>query len=54
LGGRSHIIQQVEDITDCLKTNLGDRFEYCYLFDHSSGHAMKPEHGLDYKNLNVS
>ena len=50
----NHIIQQVEDVTDCLKTTLGTGFEYCYLFDHSSGHAKKHENGLDVKKMNVS
>ena len=50
----NHIIQQEEDVTDCLKTTLGTGFEYCYLFDHSSGHAKKRENGLDVKKMNVS
>ena len=25
----NHIIQQVEDVTDCFKTTLGNGFEYC-------------------------
>jgi hypothetical protein len=50
----NHIIQQVDDVTDCLKTTLGSGFEYYYMFDHSSGHAKKCENGLDVKKMNVS
>jgi hypothetical protein len=49
----NHKILLVEDITDCLKTNLGNGFEYRYLFDHSTGHAKKPDNGLDVKKMNV-
>lgn len=50
---RNHIIKQVEDMTDCLATNLGkvfeyNVFEYCYLFNHIRGHNKECENGLDF------
>jgi hypothetical protein len=50
----SQKIQQVEDVTDCLKANLGKGFDYYNLFDHSSGHAKRHENGMDVKKMNVS
>ena len=49
----NHIIQQVEDVHDCMLLTLCNCFEYCYLFDHGSGHAKKRENGLDAKKMNV-
>jgi len=50
----NHIIIQIEDVMDCLKHLHGDQYKYCFLFDHSSGHAKKRENGLDAKKMNVS
>jgi hypothetical protein len=58
-GGRNgywmgnHMILQMEDCSDCLKVILDERYEFGFLFDHSSGHAKKRSCGLDIKSLNT-
>ena len=57
-GGRNgywtgnHMILQMEDCIDCLKVILDERYEFAFLFDHSSGHAKKRSGGLDVKSMN--
>jgi len=57
-GGRNgywtgnHMILQTEDCIDCLKVILDERYEFAFLFDHSSGHAKKRSHGLDVRSMN--
>jgi len=35
----SHMITLVEDVMDCLTYLFKDQYDYCFLFDHSGGHA---------------
>jgi len=37
----NHTIIQVEDCKDCLDSIFEDKFQFVFLFDHSSGHAKK-------------
>lgn len=50
----NHMTMQVEDIMDCLKVIYEDKYEFAFLFDHSSGHAKKRVDGLDVSKINKS
>ena len=50
----SHTAMQVEDIMDCLKVIFEDKYEFVFLFDHSSRHAKKRVDGLDVSKMNKS
>ena len=41
------MILQLEDCMDYLEVLCGDRYEFVFLFDHTSGHAKKRVNGLD-------
>jgi hypothetical protein len=43
----NHMIVQFEDRFDCLKVLLQDKYDFVFLFDHSSGHVRKRINGLD-------
>ena len=42
----NHMIFQLEDCMDCLDVIFGDRFDFVFLFDHSSRHAKKKVNGF--------
>ena len=48
----NHMILQLEDCIDCLKSVYGDTYDVVFLFDHSSGHAKKRADGLDASRMN--
>ena len=48
----NHMILQLEDCIDCLKTIYGNSYDFIFLFDHSSGHAKKRANGLDATKMN--
>ena len=48
----NHIILQVEDCVDCLRVLFQDKYNYAFLFDHSSGHAKKRVGGLSVSAMN--
>jgi hypothetical protein len=41
----NHMILHTEDCIDCLKTIFESRYDFVFLFDHSSGHAQKKSRG---------
>ena len=43
----NHMIVQFEDVVDCLKVKFGDKYDYVFQYDHSSGHAKSRLFGLD-------
>ena len=43
----NHMIVQIEDCIYCLNGLFDNKFNYLFLFDHSSGHAKKRTGGLD-------
>lgn len=47
----NHMILQLEDCIDCLKT-LYPQFDFIFMFDHSSGHTKKRRGGLDASGMN--
>ena len=48
----NHMIVQLEDCMDCLTVLFDDRYDFVFLFDHSSGHAKKRVNGLDAEKMN--
>ena len=56
-GGRNgywtgnHMILQTEDCIDCLQAIFESRYDFVFLFDHSSGHAMKQAGGLSVASM---
>jgi len=46
----SHMVIQFEDCVDCLQY-MYPNFDYCFFFDHSSGHSKKRTDGLDASNM---
>ena len=48
----NHMTIQTEDCIDCLKVLYDDKYDFVFLFDHSSGHAKKRLGGLDVKQMN--
>ena len=43
----NHMIVQFEDCLDCLKVLFQDKYDFFFLFDHSSGHVKMRINGLD-------
>ena len=41
------MVIQLEDCVDVLKAIYGDKFDYCFLFDHSNGHDRQRPDGLN-------
>ena len=56
-GGRNgywtgnHMILQTEDCIDCLQVIFESRYDFVFLFDHSSGHAKKRAGGLSVTSM---
>jgi hypothetical protein len=56
-GGRNgywagnHMILQTEDCIDCLNVIFESRYDFAFLFDHSSGHAKKRTGGLSVTSM---
>jgi len=48
----NHMILQLEDCIDCLTELHGDKYDFYFQFDHSSGHAKAQLNGLDVSNMN--
>ena len=48
----STMVLQLEDVVDCLHVLYGDRFEFIFFFDHSSGHDRLRPDGLNSNGLN--
>ncbi len=49
----NHMVMQLEDCADVLQ-HLYPRFDYLFLFDHSSGHDKQREDGLNVKKMTKS
>ena len=49
--GYEDMVLQLEDCVDVLKTINGDRFDYCFLFDHSNGHDRLRPDGLNVNKI---
>ena len=47
-----HIILQLEDVVDVLNVKYGDRYEFVFYFDHSSGHDRLRPDGLNVNEMN--
>ena len=47
----NHMVLQLEDCIDCLKVIHGDKYDFYFQFDHSSGHAKAQLDGLDASNM---
>ena len=48
----SHMMLQFEDIMDCLTVLFGDKYQYLFYFDNSSGHNKARPDGLCVNNMN--
>ena len=46
------MILQLEDVVDCLRVLYGDRYEFVFFFDHSSGHDKLRPDGLNVNGMN--
>ena len=46
------MVIQLEDCVDVLKAINGEKYDYCFLFDHSNGHDRLREDGLNLNNIN--
>ena len=42
----NHMVLQLEDCIDCLQALHGDKYDFMFLFDHSSGHDKQRPNGL--------
>ena len=49
----SHSKIQLEDVVDCL-SHIFPHFDFCFLFDQSSGHTKMRPDGLNLSNMNIS
>ena len=45
------MVLQLEDCVDVLKALNGDKYDYCFLFDHSNGHDRLRPDGLNVSNI---
>ena len=45
------MVLQLEDCVDVLKTINGDKFDHCFLFDHSNGHDRLRPDGLNVNKI---
>ena len=45
------MVLQLEDCVDVLKALNGDKFDYCFLFDHSNGHDRLRPDGLNINKI---
>ena len=48
----NHMTVQTEDCIDCLHVLFPEKYDYVFLYDHSSGHAKKRVGGLNVVNMN--
>ena len=48
----NHMTVQTEDCIDCLRVLFPEKYDYVFLYDHSSGHAKKRVGGLNVVNMN--
>ena len=48
----NHMVLQLEDCIDCLKERFGNKYDFYFQFDHSSGHAKAQVNGLAASNMN--
>jgi len=48
-----NMAKQFENVIDCLKALQGDKYDFMFLFDHSSGHDKKVPMGLNVKSMGV-
>ena len=47
----NHMIIQFEDVVDCLKVIFGNKYNYVFYFNHSSGHDCQRPDGLNEKRI---
>ena len=45
------MVLQLEDCVDVLKTINGDKYDYCFIFDHSNGHDRLRPDGLNVNKI---
>ena len=45
------MVIQLEDCVDVLKAIYGEKFDYCFLFDHSNGHDRQRPDGLNVNKI---
>ena len=46
------MVLQLEGCVDVLKAINGDKFDYCFLFDHSNGHDRLRQDGFNANKIN--